>query len=258
MRAKPSSRTSRTSPSPSTWPCMMWPPSRSAARSDSSRLTAPPAPASPSEERSSVSCITSTANAPASRSTAVAVRHTPLTATESPSPISRAIAVAITRRVPSPSRSAASIVPRSWTSPVKTPTTPSQTTRARSPFPQPRRQQHVLAHLLHLHGERARGLGDPLHALALQRVARARAAEHDRRDEQPHLVDLAGVEEGAREVRAALEQDGGHAGGPELGERGAHARGLVRSRGDDHLGAGRLQRVRPQPGGGPGDDDGER
>ena len=34
-----------------------------------------------------------------------------------------------------------------------------------------------------------------------------RAAEHDRRDEQADLVDLAGVEERARQVRAALEQD---------------------------------------------------
>ena len=41
-RAKPSSRTSRTVPSPSTWPCTTWPPRRSVARSGSSRLTAAP------------------------------------------------------------------------------------------------------------------------------------------------------------------------------------------------------------------------
>src|SRR5690242_14057558 len=208
MRAKPSSRTSRTSPSPSTWPCTMWPPRRSAARRDSSRLTRLPAAASPSEERSSVSCITSTANEPPAGSTAVAVRHTPFTATESPSPISPARPVATTRRVPSPSRSAAAIVPRSWTSPVNTPTTPLQTSGPRSPFPQARGEEHVLADALDVHGERPRGLGDPLDALPLERVPRARAAQHHRGHEQAQLVDLAGVQERSGEVRAALQQDG--------------------------------------------------
>ena len=45
-RAKPSSRVSRTAPTPSTWPCTTWPPSRSVARSGSSRLTGAPAPSS--------------------------------------------------------------------------------------------------------------------------------------------------------------------------------------------------------------------
>ena len=55
--------------------------------------------------------------------------------------------------------------------------------------------------------QRAHGRGDALGALALERVAGARAAEHDRRDEQADLVHLARVQERAREVRAALEQD---------------------------------------------------
>ena len=44
------------------------------------------------------------------------------------------------------------------------------------------------------------------------------------------LVDLAGVEERAGQVRAALEQDRGDARGAELVERGAHAVGLVAAR----------------------------
>ena len=55
--------------------------------------------------------------------------------------------------------------------------------------------------------QRPHGRGDPLGALALERVAGARAAEHDGRHEQADLVDLAGVQERAGEVRAALEQD---------------------------------------------------
>ena len=51
-----------------------------------------------------------------------------------------------------------------------------------------------------------------------------RAAEHDRREEQADLVDLAGVEERAGQVRAALEQDRGDARRAELVERVAHAR----------------------------------
>ena len=48
--------------------------------------------------------------------------------------------------------------------------------------------------------------------------------EHDRGDEQPQLVDLAGVEEGACQGRAALEQEGGDA-------RAARARRAPRRRG---------------------------
>ena len=53
------------------------------------------------------------------------------------------------------------------------------------------------------------GVGDLLDALALERVAGAAAAEQQRRDEQPRLVDLAGVEERAGQVRAALEHERG-------------------------------------------------
>ena len=58
------------------------------------------------------------------------------------------------------------------------------------------------------------------------------------------LVDLVGVEEGAREVRTALEQDRGDRLRAELGERRAHARRLVLTRGHDHLGALADERAR--------------
>ena len=46
--------------------------------------------------------------------------------------------------------------------------------------------------------------------------------------------------------------------GAELVERGAHARGLVLARGDDHLGAGGLERVGGEARGGARDDDDQR
>ena len=73
------------------------------------------------------------------------------------------------------------------------------------------------------------GVGDRLGALALERVARGAAAEHDRREEQADLVDLAGVEERAGQVRAALEQDRADARRRRAG-RARSARAPARSR----------------------------
>ena len=77
-----------TSPTPSTWPWTMWPPSRSEACIASSRLTRAPASRPPSAVTSSVWFIASVSKP--SASAAVAVRQTPLTATESPRAISAA------------------------------------------------------------------------------------------------------------------------------------------------------------------------
>src|SRR4051812_23317900 len=165
----------------------MWPPRRSDARSGSSRFTR----ALPlSEVRRRVSGITS-AEKP-SGPTSVAVRQTPFTATESPSASSAPSEVA-TRSRPS---CAASTVPTSTTSPVNT----------ASPLLQSRRDQHVVVDDLDGGGQRLRGLGDRLGALALDRCPGLLAAGELRRDEPPRLVHLAGVEEGARQPRAALEQ----------------------------------------------------
>src|SRR4051812_4472616 len=211
----------------------MCPPSRSDARSASSRLTGEPTSTSPSDERRSVSCITSAPNSSPPH-IPTAVRQTPLTATESPSLSSRATGERTDRRTPSLVWSTRWTVPRSCTRPVN---------NGRSPLPQTCAHEQILADDLAVECERAHGVGDPAHAAALQRVARGAAADDQRGEEQAHLVDLAGVEERAREVRAALEQDRRHAERAELVERRAHAGGLVLAGGDDDLRAGGLQRV---------------
>src|SRR3954447_8954157 len=246
-RANPSSRTSRTTPRPSTWPCTMWPPSRSAARSGSSRLTFDPGCTSPSDERRSVSCMTSAPNSSPPH-IPTAVRQTPLTATESPSLSSRASGERTDRRTPSEVWSTRWTVPRSWTNPVK----------MALPLSQSRADQQILADDLAVECERAHGVGDAVDAAALERVARGAAADDQRGEEQADLVDLAGVEEGPGQVRPALEQDRGDAGGAELVERRAHAGGLVLARGDDDLRAGGLERVGVLARRGARDDDGQR
>src|SRR4051812_25270306 len=179
----------------------MWPPSRSDARSASSRLTRPPPETPASEDRRSVSCITSAAKAPSA--IRVAVRQTPLTATESPSPISAVSGVRTVSRTPSGGASTASTAPRSWTRPVNTTQTLGiRRARARrSPVPQAGGDQHVVADALHVERQRPGGVRDALGALPLERVARRGAAEHQRRQEVPQLVDLPRVEEGAGQVR---------------------------------------------------------
>src|SRR5215213_9073702 len=194
-RAKPSSVADSTVPVPSTWPCTMWPPRRSPARSGSSRLTLSPAPSGPSDERRRVSAITSARKPSGAGSTAV--RQTPLTAIESPGESSAPSGVATRSRAPSPSCSTASTLPIPATSPVNT---------IRSPLPEPRADQHVVADALDLDGLCAQRVLDLVDARPGDGRARAPAAGHDRRDERVVLVDLAGVEERAGQPRAALEQ----------------------------------------------------
>src|SRR4051794_29589250 len=153
----------------------MCPPSRSVGRSGSSRLTRPPACTSPSDERRSVSRMTSAPKR--SPQMPVAVRQTPFTATESPSATSRASGVSKVSRAPSAVVSTAATVPRSWTRPVNT---------ARSELLQPGRDQHVVLDRLALQRQRADRVADALRALALERVA-APPADEQRRQEQPHL-----------------------------------------------------------------------
>src|SRR5580704_3739102 len=97
----------------------------------------------------------------------------------------------------------------------------------RSPLAQTRRYEQVLADALAVERERADGVGDALDAFALQGIACGAPAEQQRREEQADLVDLAGVEEGAREVGAALQEQRGDAELAELIQGGAHARRLV-------------------------------
>src|SRR4051794_3360235 len=235
-----------TAPTPSTWPWTMWPPRRESGFSGSSRLTRDPASSSLSDERRSVSFITSAPKrSPPHRP--VAVRQTPLTATLSPSDSSRAKGELIAMRTPSVVVSTEVTVPRSSTSPVNT-----------SPLPQAGADQQVVGDLLAVEGQRAQRLGDLLDALALQRVARLTAADQQRREEQADLVDLTGVEERARQVRATFEQDRGDPIVTQRGERAAHARRLVLARRDRDLGAGGLERLHLRAVGGARHDDGQR
>jgi len=74
-----------------------------------------------------------------------------------------------------------------------------------SPLLQACRDEQVLVDALAVECQGAYGVGDLLHALALQGIAGGATAEDQRGEEQADLVDLAGIEEGARQVRAALQ-----------------------------------------------------
>src|SRR5919198_3609234 len=214
-RAKPSSRVARIAPTPSTWPWTMCPPRRSSALTGSSRLTCAPAATSASEERRSVSFITSAPKR--SPSTPTAVRQTPLTATESPSESSPASGERIARRTPSVVALTSATVPRSATRPVNT----------ALPLPQPGRDQHVAGDLVAVERQGAQRVGDRVDALALERVACAAAAEQQRREEPADPLDPPPLQERAREVRPPFEEHGGHrrVQRAELVERRAHAGG---------------------------------
>src|SRR5215210_4408853 len=153
--------------------------------------------------------MTSAANEPLFRSTAV--RHTPLTAIESPGASSPASSVSTSSRPPLRART----TPFPATSPVNT-----------SPLLEPRDDQHVVLDPLRLDRERMQARGDVAHADALHGGLRLRAADHHRRDEHARLVDLPRLEEGAREVRSALEQQRLDLAVAQLVERVFHARGL--------------------------------
>src|SRR5680860_351392 len=189
-RAKPSSATDSTVPTASTCPCTIWPPSGSPSRSGNSRFTRSPPRSWPNAVRRSVSAITS-ASRPAAPSP-VAVRHTPFTATEPPLEISSRGCTSTTSR-PSASDETR---PVRCTSPVN----------IRSPLSQPRADQHVVVDPLDLGVQRAQGVRDALHALALHGGLGLAAAGQDRGDEYPRLVDLAELEEAAGQVGPALQQ----------------------------------------------------
>src|SRR5579871_3159549 len=81
-RLAPSGLRSRISPTPSTWPATMWPPSSSPSFRGRSRLTGLPGRQAPMVVRDRVSAEASTANQPGSLSTTE--RQTPLQAMEAP------------------------------------------------------------------------------------------------------------------------------------------------------------------------------
>src|SRR4051794_24813668 len=150
-------------------------------------------------------------------------------------------------RAPSPSGSTVRTSPVVSTRPVNT-----------SPLREPRADQDVVADLLGRVGQRTARGADQLEPGALDRTARLTAAGDDRRDEHAHLVDLAGVQECARQVRAALEQQRLDVARAELVERGADAGGLVLAGDGDDLGAGGRERLGAGARGGARADDDER
>src|SRR6476659_923841 len=132
----------------------MWPPSRSPARSGSSRLTSSPAASGPSDERRKVSAIT------------VALRHTPLTATESPTESWGArVSAASVSRTPSASSSTATTSHLAATRPVHISGSPPPP----SPLPEAGRNQDVVLDALHLRAHRSHCVVNQLDALGLNR-----------------------------------------------------------------------------------------
>src|SRR5262249_35229312 len=110
----------RSMPVPSTWPCTMWPPSRPPAGTARSRLTRSPGCRPPRVLRFSVSAITSAPKA--GPSTPTTVRHTPLTAIESPGCASvTTLGPRMTSTAESARRSISTISPSSSTMPVNMP-----------------------------------------------------------------------------------------------------------------------------------------
>ena len=209
-----------------------------AARSGSSRFTRA-ALAQRRRARSGAASRASRRRAKASSSTAVAVRQTPLTATESPSASSPASAV------PTPQAHAVAVsLDRGDGAEVC-----DQPGEHRSPLPQARGDQHVVGDALAVERQRAHGVGDRSTPSPSSGSRAVRAAQHERREEQADLVDLAGVEEGAGQVRAALEQDRGDAAARRAG-RARSARARARSRRWRRSRRRRRPRARPWRGAG--------
>src|SRR4029077_8624527 len=171
----------------------MCPPRRPDAFIANSKLTRLPTSNSPSEVTFRVWFIASASKPPAS--VLVAVRQTPLTATESPEAISEASEVAIRRCAPSEPAATDWTSPTSWISPVNT-----------SPLLEAGRDQHILAHRLCGSAQGASAAGRP-------------TAEQDRGDEGAALIDLVGFDESCRKSGATLEEEAGDAAAAEVGER---------------------------------------
>ena len=246
-RSRPRARRA-TTPTPSTWPCTMWPPSRSLGAQRQLEVD-PRARLELAQRRAAQRLVHHVGAEALPPQRPIAVRQTPLTATSRPRASSRASGDSNARRTPSCVASTAATVPEVCDQPGEH----AHHSRRRALI------SRSSATLLAVERERAQRVGDLLDALALQRVARLAAAEQQRREEQAHLVDLAGVEERAGQVRAALEQDRrSRRASPSAVERAAHARGLVLPRRHDDVGARDLERLDGDARRRAGDDDGER
>src|SRR3954466_7635433 len=215
-------------PMPSTWPCIMWPPSRVCGVTARSRLTCAPAVTDPRLLRLSVSAMTSVLQTPSS--TAVTVRHTPLTAMESPRATScntRSARMCSTAASDWSSRTTR--VPTSSTIPVNTSTPP---VRGLLPTSVPGRAQpdrHVPAQEGDVGDREGQRTVDPVNSqVADQGGPRTEQLgcemDHD-------LVDQPRTQERSGQRGAALEQDPSDVAVVELGQqRGRIRRGADQRR----------------------------
>src|SRR3954470_5627542 len=218
-----------TRPTPSTWPCIMCPPSRVCGVTARSRFTGAPAATEPRLLRLSVSAITSVLQTPSS--TAVTVRHTPLTAMESPRATScRTRSARICSTAASDWSSRTTRVPTSSTIPVNT-STPS--VRGLLPTSVPGRAQpdrHVPAQEGDVDDRELQRLADCLNS---QVADQGRSGAEQLGCEMDHcLVDEPLAEERRCQGRAALEQHPADVAVVQLGEQRLRiARGADQGRG---------------------------
>src|SRR5437660_9396588 len=214
-----STRTIR--PTPSTWPCTRWPPSRVASVTGRSRFTVSPSSSRPSVVRDSVSGERSNASRSASRSTTV--RQTPFTDTDAPTGES---AVTVSHRTTIRPLERARTSPSSSTIPVNIGLDP-----------------HVRADALHVGHLQLYGIVDRHDSLALDDPGRVRAAHDLRREVQDHLVDEPAGDGAPRERGPALEQRALHVSLPEIPEQLAQRHALIDRLEEDRIGAGGPPRV---------------
>src|SRR3954463_10174085 len=245
-----------TVPTPSTCPWTMWPPSRVAAVTARSRFTPPPTPTSPRLLRRSVSAMTSVVHTPlpsASVVTPVTVRHTPLTAIESPRDTpSRARRARMCSTALSGPSSRAARVPTSSTMPVNTSAPSSGPVRAPSVPGRPQPDLHVPAQAGDVDDLQVQRGADRRDSQVAHHVGAG--AQQGRRQVHDRLVDQTGGEEGRGQGGAALEQQATDIPVEQLREPGGRVGGAADQGGGD---------VVEDPGGGrqpaaPVEDDAQR
>src|SRR4051812_17813633 len=211
----------RTAPTPSTWPCIMWPPSLVCAVTARSRLTGVPSPAAPRLLRRRVSSMTSVDQTPSV--TSVTVRQTPFTAIESPRATScrtRSARIPSTAAVawpPANRSSRTTRVPTSSTIPVNT-STPSVRLLVPPSVPGgPEADLHVPAQAGDVDDREGQRVGDR----ADSQVPHQRGTGAEKPGRQVHqcLVDETCPEEGGSQRRAALQQHAADATVEELGQQ---------------------------------------
>src|SRR3954470_11513702 len=210
----------RTEPTPSTWPCIRWPPRRVCGVTARSRLTGCPAAASARLLRRSVSAMTSVLQTPSD--TPVTVRQTPLTAMESPSATSsstrcaRIFRTAATACPPAICCSRTTTVPTSSTMPVNTSAPPVRGLYVSSVPVRPQPHLQVPAQRGDVDDREGQRVADRTNS---QVADQGRTGAQQLRGEMDHdLVDQAFSQERGGQGGAALEQHSADVAGEQLGQ----------------------------------------